>query len=327
MTPEPNILIVDDDPSAIQVLHNALQGLGKIRYATGGRNALALLAEHPCDLVLLDAHMPEMDGFATCQALRQDYPDLPVLFVTADHDFATEVRALETGARDFISKPVNPPVVRARVGVHLQLKTLYDRLRDLNSRDPLTGVANRRALNERVAQEWRRATRHRQPLGLLMIDIDHFKRYNDCYGHLQGDECLRQVTQVLTETATRTGELVARYGGEEFAVLLPGNDTAAAVALAEQIRAAVGRRAIPHACSDTAPQVTLSLGAASVRPLVPPHDQGASPTPPDAPGEAGLHLARELFDRADRALYAAKAAGRNQVSVSDADPSPAAPAP
>lgn len=317
MTLAADILIVDADPAAIGVLAGALRGLGTLHFATGGREALAMLAERPFDLVLLDANMPDLDGFATCQALQHDYPQLPVLFVTAVHDLAAEVRALQMGARDFLTKPVSPPVVRARVSVHLQLKVLYDRLHTLSNHDPLTGVANRRALDERVAQEWRRAARHDTPLGLLMIDIDHFKLYNDHYGHLEGDECLRQVACVLGSTVTRAGELVARYGGEEFAVLLPGSNTATAAALAGKVRAAVNTLAIPHACSDAASHVTISLGVASVRPAAPRRAPDTAPGSSASPAEVGLHLARDLFDQADRALFAAKAAGRNQLSVSD----------
>jgi CheY-like chemotaxis protein len=127
------ILIVDDDPLAIQALHSTLRGLGSIRYATSGADALALAAGCPVDLVLLDAHMPEMDGFETCRALLRDHPDLTILFVTADIDFATEAHALEAGAHDLINKPVNPPVVRARVNLHLSLKAHMDREREARS--------------------------------------------------------------------------------------------------------------------------------------------------------------------------------------------------
>lgn len=308
-----NILIVDDDPGAIQCLHNALLGLGRVRYATGGRDALAMLGDDGCDLVLLDANMPDLDGFATCRLIRQEYPEIPVLFVTADTDFGTEVRALETGARDFISKPINPPVVRARVTLHLRLKEMYDQLHDLNSRDPLTGLANRRALDERMALEWRRAARHGLPLGLLMIDVDQFKRYNDHYGHVRGDDCLCGLARALEETTGRAGDLVARYGGEEFAVLLPGSRLEPALALAGKIRAAVHALAIPHAHSDTAPHVTLSIGAASLLPVARRQDPQSVRAAAGTIMESGLCLARDLIDRADRALYAAKAAGRDRV--------------
>jgi diguanylate cyclase (GGDEF)-like protein len=313
-----SILIVDDDRGAIRALHHALRGMGRIQFATSGAGALVLLGNYPFDVVLLDANMPEMDGFATCRAVRQDYPEVPVLFVTADSDFATEIRALETGAQDFITKPINPPVVRARVALHLQLRDMLVQLRNLSHRDPLTGLANRRALNERVAVEWRRAARHGQPLGLLMIDIDHFKRYNDHYGHSRGDQCLLRVARALDATAVRAGDLVARYGGEEFAVLLPGNDLAGVVGVARKILFAVRSLAIPHERSETAPHVTLSIGAASFLPAIR-RDSGAAPARMEDQHELGLYLARELFDRADRALYVAKATGRDRVCVDGGD--------
>jgi diguanylate cyclase (GGDEF)-like protein len=311
MTTTARILIVDDDPMSIEVLAQALEGLGELCFATGGVDALSLMADDPADLVLLDANMPDLDGFATCQILKQEYPDVPVLFVTVFSEVGHELRALKAGAVDFIHKPIRPAVVRARVGVHLKLYTLNTELRVLSDRDALTGIANRRALDDRLDQEWRRATRQRQPLGLLMVDIDHFKRYNDHYGHPQGDDCLRRVAQTLAATVTRTGDLVARYGGEEFVVLLPSSSQETTVALGEKICAAVRVLAIPHVDSDTASQVTVSIGAASATPSLPPNVTGASA----ARRALGLPSVEALLARADRALYAAKAAGRNRVCV------------
>jgi diguanylate cyclase (GGDEF)-like protein len=311
------ILIVDDEPAAIQEMHNALQGLADMRFATGGTNALALLAAHPFDLVLLDAHMPGLDGFATCRALQRYHPDLHVIFVAASGDRGHELKALEAGALDFVSKPINPPVVRARVQVHLRLKAQTDLLRALSTRDPLTDLANRRALDERVAQEWRRAARLSLPLSLLLADLDHFKAYNDHYGHMQGDDCLRAVSAALTQTVGRAGDFCARFGGEEFAVLLPTSTLTAATALADKICAAVRALGIPHVGSDTALQVTLSIGASTVYPSIPRaqmvSESGREPV-------SGLHLARALFDAADRALYAAKHAGRNGVAALAVEP-------
>ena len=179
MTAMSRILIVDDDPAAILVLYNALEGMGELCAATSGEEALGLLASHPFDLVLLDVMMPGLDGFVTCRAIRHDHPDLPVLFVTAANDIGNEIRGLGVGGNDFITKPLNPPVVRTRVGNHLKLKAQNDRLRCLSSRDPLTGLANRRALDERLSLEWRLAVRQRQPLALLLVAIDHFQAYTD----------------------------------------------------------------------------------------------------------------------------------------------------
>jgi diguanylate cyclase (GGDEF)-like protein len=318
VTATARILIVDDDPAAIEVVAHALAGLGELCFATSGAEALSLMADDPADLVLLDANMPDLDGFATCRILRQDYPDLPVIFVTAYGEEGHEVRALAAGAVDFIHKPIKPPVVRARVGVHLQLRALNAALRVLSDCDSLTGIANRRALDDRLDQEWRRAARHGQPLGLLMIDIDHFKRYNDHYGHLQGDACLRRVAQALADTVTRAGDLAARYGGEEFAVLLPGSCLTAAAALGARVCAAVRALDLPHAGSDAARQVTVSIGVASGVPRPVPTLPGPQATsPPAADGAAGLECIAALLTRADRALYAAKAAGRDRVCVDE----------
>ena len=322
MTAMSRILIVDDDPAAILVLYNALEGMGELCAATSGEEALGLLASHPFDLVLLDVMMPGLDGFVTCRAIRHDHPDLPVLFVTAANDIGNEIRGLGVGGNDFITKPLNPPVVRTRVGNHLKLKAQNDRLRCLSSRDPLTGLANRRALDERLSLEWRLAVRQRQPLALLLVAIDHFQAYTDHYGHLQGDDCLQRVAQALATTAspatpaTPAGTLVARYDGEEFAVLLPDSPEEAAVALADRLDDAVRTLAIPHAWSETAAQVTVSIGVASILPSFPPPAAGPMTMAAAAtPGESGLQLARELFDRAGRALSAAKRAGGQRVAT------------
>jgi diguanylate cyclase (GGDEF)-like protein len=316
MQPAAKILIVDDEPTAIQVLRKALKDMGELRYAISGQEALDLVASDPPDLILLDANMPGMDGYATCRALQEDYPDIPVVFVTASGDFADEIRALKAGASDFITKPINPPVVRARVAMHLKFKTQGDLLRDLSHRDPLTGIANRRALDERLVQEWRRAQRHHQPLALLMIDIDHFKGYNDHYGHIQGDDCLTRVAEAIAGLVNRAGDLVARYGGEEFAVLLAHTRLHEAQTLAERIRATIEALAIPHAASSTGPVVTLSIGVAECQPTLPGRAWPSSaPLAAAAERDPGLHLAKDLFDRADQALYAAKQAGRNRTAL------------
>ena len=319
------ILIVDDEPAAIQTLHNALQGMADMRFATSGSGALALLSAHPFDLVLLDAHMPGLDGYATCRAIQRHHPEIPVIFVSANSDEGHEVLALEAGALDFISKPFNPPVVRARVRVHLRLKAQTDLLRTLSTRDPLTDLANRRALDERLALEWRRAAREGAPLSLLLLDLDHFKAYNDHYGHLQGDECLCMVSRALAETAGRAGDFCARFGGEEFAMLLAGSDLAAATALADKLCEAVRALAIPHARAETGHFLTVSIGAAVTYPVMP-RGQPA-PSTGAAGAASGFQLARALFDAADRALYAAKHAGRNGVAVLEVERAAAGPEP
>ena len=307
------ILIIDDDPLAIQMLHRVLGDVGDIRFAASGAEALHLLQENLFDLVLLDAQMPAMDGLMTCKIIKQDYPDVPVIFVTAATDPGSEIKALEAGAADFINKPLNPPVIRARVNTHLKLKNHTDMLRALVKSDPITGIANRRALVELTESEWSRALRNQTPLSLLMIDIDDFKAYHDHYGHLEGDTCLCKVAQTINATVSRAGELVARYGGDEFAGLLPGNTAEQAAVLAEKIRAAVCDLAIPHVRSRASDRITISIGAAGGVPALPSKATDAlAPMPPN-----GLRAKEELFNRADAALYAAKSAGRNRVAVNE----------
>ena len=178
-------------------------------------------------------------------------------------------------------------------------KQLEETLRDLSYQDGLTGIANRRRFDEKLEQEWRRATRERQPLTLIMADIDFFKNYNDLYGHPTGDECLRKIAKVLQDATSRPGDLAARYGGEEFAAILPNTSLLGAEKVAEQIRSQVEALELPHANSSVSPWVTISLGIAT---RVPGNDEQ------DA----------ALLEGADRALYKAKQQGRNRV-VADHD--------
>jgi diguanylate cyclase (GGDEF)-like protein len=186
-----------------------------------------------------------------------------------------------------------------------------EELRRLTAVDPLTGIANRRAFEDALDQEWRRTLRHHTPLSLLLIDVDFFKRFNDGYGHVAGDQCLRTVAQTLAKYARRAGEMAARYGGEEFAVLLPHTEIAAARRLGELMGRAVREQAIPHAGSAVAPFVTVSIGIAcfaDLQPSVGAQVRGASSDElPSAPGAVWL------VETADRALYEAKLGGRNRV--------------
>jgi diguanylate cyclase (GGDEF)-like protein len=241
--------------------------------------------------------------------------------VTAHDDAKSEIRALDAGAVDCVSKPVNGPVVRARVSTHLQLKRQSDELRELIKQDPLTGISNRRALEEYSSLEWRRARRHGRPLAVLMIDIDHFKAYNDHYGHVPGDACLRKVAQAIEASVPRPGDLTVRFGGEEFAVLLPDTTGPQAVIVAEQIRAAVRALAIPHARSPVGDRVTVSIGVAAGVPRNP-LGPDYTPIPPGDPpsGPFALNKLETLFNRADAALYAAKQAGRDRVALQQDSP-------
>lgn len=296
--PEPRhrLLIVDDEPTNIQSLYEIFRNDHEVFIATSAPQGLEVCDTNPPDLILLDIVMPSMNGLEMCRQLKSDQRtrDIPVIFVTAFGNPEEETRGLEAGAVDFILKPFNSAVVRARVQTHLTMKAQADLLRSMAFIDGLTGVANRRRFDESLAAEWRQCRRHRAPLALLMIDIDHFKKYNDHYGHLEGDVCLRRIASLLREQLGRPHDLVARYGGEEFACLLPGVDMDGARHKAQSILEALHELAIPHVASETAPVVTISIGISV-----------ASPGP--EPNFA------QLVAMADAQLYQAKQQGRNCI--------------
>ena len=294
------VLVVDDDATNVAVLGEILGGEHHIVTASGGAEALALIADAPPDLVLLDVMMAGMDGYEVCRRLKADpaTAPIPVIFVTALGDSEAEAHGLELGAMDYVTKPVNPPAVRARVRNHIELKRARDQLARLATVDGLTGLANRRRFDEALAATHQRLARTGGTLSLLMLDVDHFKAFNDSYGHLAGDECLRRVGAAIGGAVTRATDLAARYGGEEFVAILPDTDQAGAVALAERVRLAISGQNIPHARSSAADHVTASLGVVTVS------------CRPDEAATAVVALA-------DEQLYAAKSTGRNKVLAVD----------
>jgi len=313
------ILLVDDQPLMIRLMARALADVRELRYATSGEDALRMAHEAPPDLVLLDAEMPGMGGFEVCKQMKAD-PELrhvPVIFVTAHSGAEFELSGFEVGAADFIAKPISAPLLVARVRTQLRLKTLTDELRSLASRDGLTGLANRRSFDEALSREWRRGLRSGSPLSLLMVDVDHFKLFNDHYGHPAGDACLRLVAEALRSAARRPADVVARYGGEEFVLLLPETPRDGAERVARSVIDAAAALAIPHAASKSSPHVTLSIGIASYGERVASTGRPSLRACPAAEEASG---AEELVCVADRALYQAKHAGRAQARWLDVAP-------
>lgn len=297
----PVLLIVDDVAANIQILADALKTDYRIRVASRGEDALRLAQRMPRpDLILLDVMMPDMDGYEVCRRLKRDEATqaIPVIFVTACDDAEAEEYGLRLGAVDYIVKPYRLPVVRARVQNHVALKQKTDLLEKLALIDGLTGIPNRRNFDERFEIEWRRSLREAKPLAVVLVDVDHFKSYNDHYGHGAGDACLRGVARALLLSLARPADMVARYGGEEFVVLLPETDLAGAQQVAERMRQQVLQLNLPHAASDKT-VVTISLGFAAAYPA-----NEAERTP------------QSLLAEADGGLYRAKSAGRNHACSS-----------
>lgn len=292
----PKLLVVDDQRINILVLNELFREDCDVFMATGGEQALQVCRAQLPDLVLLDVQMDGIDGYEVCRRLKADAEsrNIPVIFITAQGGEADEVRGLQLGAVDFIAKPINPIIVRARVQTHLTLKLQSDILRSMALLDGLTGVANRRKFDEQLLRDWRQSQREQTSLSLILVDVDHFKRYNDHYGHQAGDAALQAVARVLTSTLRRPHDLLARYGGEEFVGVLPNTGLSEAVELAERMQAGVRALNLEHSGSPEAQVVTISLGVATV--------VARSDLAPQA-----------LVEAADQQLYAAKQAGRARV--------------
>lgn len=296
---KPKVLVVDDERLNLNALHGLLRDDYQIMAAISGEQGLkAALSGRP-DLILLDITMPDMDGLEVCRRLKADplTQEIPVIFITGLTQEEDEVKGFGVGAVDYIPKPFNPVIVKARVKTHARLKMQSDFLKELAYLDGLTGVANRRRFQDWAQEELQRQGRLGGVVVAFMIDIDHFKLYNDHYGHQQGDICLKSVAQCLQEEALQAGDgMIARYGGEEFVGLFRVTDMEAARKLAEKMVARVQSAALAHDKSLTHPHVSISLGGCL------------------ATADPSLTL-HALLTQADAQLYASKTSGRNQAQL------------
>ncbi|KAM3091494.1 diguanylate cyclase domain-containing protein [Phormidesmis sp. 146-12] len=307
------MLVVDDDRlTRFQLRHALEQEQYQVVEVTDGMQCLDLYTRLKPDIVLMDALMPVMDGFTCCAALRAlpGNHAAPVLMITGLEDRASVDRAFEVGATDFITKPIHWAVLRQRMQrligqfqLQQQQALLCQHLEETNQVlkrlawiDDLTQVANRRWFDDYLSQEWQRMRREKQPLSLILCDIDYFKAYNDTYGHPAGDRCLHQVAQAIRSAVKRSGDLTARYGGEEFAVILPNTHAAGAAKVAAKICAQVKALQLVNVNSQVCEHVTISVGVTS---LIPALETNSS----------------MLIAAADKALYQAKRKGRNRSVV------------
>ncbi|MBI9088365.1 MAG: diguanylate cyclase [Desulfobacterium sp.] len=297
MTKKQRILVVDDERFNLNVLADLLKADYTVILAKHGEQALERAEKQPPDLILLDIMMPGMDGYQTLKALKetQTTRDIPVIFITALGGGEEEEKGLLLGAVDYVTKPFHPAIVLARIKIHLKIVRQRKLLESIALLDGLTEIPNHRSFTERFSQEWQRAIRNRVPLSLGILDVDHFKQYNDTYGHGQGDAVLKTIAAMLTRELKRTTDFAARYGGEEFVMLMPETDAQGAAKLAKRICKAMETLGIEHAGSTASQWLTVSIGGAT---LVPSMEQ----------------TARQLFENADKMLYEAKRKGRNQAT-------------
>jgi diguanylate cyclase (GGDEF)-like protein len=304
----PKILIADDESTNVLYLGELLKKDFEIFVANDGNTVLELAASVNPDLVLMDVMMPGIDGYETCAELKKNplTADIPVIFITARSDADDVVRGFDVGGEDYITKPFNPQELYARVRTHLELKQARERLEEMNRRlssalermevmariDPLTGLANRRYLLDRLLQETARALRHGTSLSIAMVDIDDFKMINDSHGHECGDLVLQRTALMITESM-RKEDMAARWGGEEFLLVFPETPLDGAAVIAEKLRAAVQASEVRYDGMSLA--VTITVGVAQYR-----HDAGID----------------ENIRRADDAMYRGKKKDKNCV-VSD----------
>jgi len=298
----PRILIVDDEPTNLELLAAVLTGHGyQINVARSGQQALDTAIQVAPDLILLDLVMEHMDGLEACRRLKQIpvLADVPVIFLTAMDDEEHTILGFEAGAVDYVTKPFSPRILLARVATHIKLLQNTRQLEAIAQQDGLTGLHNRRAFDQRIDSEWRRSRRGGHGIGLLMLDVDYFKNYNDSYGHPEGDQALKRVAKVLRAVAHRASDFTARYGGEEFVALCTECDAESLRELGQRICDAVAAELIPHRTSKAAEVLTVSIGGAW---RVARQDQ---------------HY-ESLIKAADQCLYEAKEQGRNRVVMSGA---------
>lgn len=324
------VLLVDDQIMVCEAIRRALASETDIafHYCVDPNRAIELAEQLKPTVLLQDLIMPGVDGLGLVAEYRRRsrLRDVPILVLSSKEEPQVKSAAFAAGANDYLVKIPDKVELVARIRYHSRsyvalrqrdeaFRALHDsqkklleanlELERLMNSDGLTGLANRRYFDERLSDEWRRAQRNASSLSLLLLDVDHFKAYNDHFGHVAGDEVLRRVAGVLETACARSSDFAARYGGEEFAIILPGTPLPGALHVAEFIRSSIGALEIAHCTPDAGASVTISVGAAAVVPRI-----------------GQNHV--ELVEMADRGLYLAKDQGRNRVAVDAAD-RPAAP--
>lgn len=298
-----SILVVDDDPSIVNALVFALTKEGyNVHSSTSARRALEMVRSEKPELIISDITMPEMDGYAFLQEIKKDEATkmIPFIFISARGEPTDRIKGLKTGVDDYLSKPFEIKELAARVEA---LLARVDRLKDLSRFDGLTGALSRRAFEEILPQELRKAQLNGQPLALAMADLDHFKQVNDTHGHLAGDFVLVSFVRFLRRNL-RDDAILVRYGGEEFCVVMPDVRKRMAWEILERIRKMLSETSFRYEKEHLEIRVTCSFGVSGF--------------PEDAANTEGL------ISKSDDALYAAKSLGRNRVVLyGEASPSPA----
>lgn len=305
------VLVADDTKSMRMLISMTVQQAGhEVIEAVNGIEAISACKENSIDLIVMDAEMPELDGFEATKAIREYMDDdwIPLIFLSVHSEDDYIQKALDNGADVYLRKPINSVELQGQIKALSRIADMRHKLFDLNQElqtvnrvlesqakvDGLTQIPNRRTFDERVKIELARCYRNKLPLTLMICDVDCFKQYNDTYGHLAGDTCLKKVAKTLESKFSRATDLVARYGGEEFVILLPDSEEEISFKMANDMLDMVRGLRIPHKTSRAKEYITISVGLVTLR------------------GEENVTPA-EAIERADGALYKAKETGRDQV--------------
>lgn len=291
-----SILIIEDVNADIDILNHILKKHYTLYIAKSGEAALKMAVEQKPDLILLDIILPDMTGFAVLEKLKEsnETRGIPVIIITAINNAQYEEKGLSHGAVDYITKPFHNTVVLARIKIHMQILHYIRTIEQLGLIDSLTGVANRRGFTSRTGMEWDRAAENRKPLGLLLIDVDSFKAFNDAFGRPQGDLMLQETAMAVGGILKRPADLLARWEDDAFAVLLPSTEPHGAISLAEEIRKEIESLDVRHLEHSQKTPITVSIGVAST---VPSEGQTFG----------------DLIAAAERLLNEAKQSGKNKV--------------
>ena len=296
MKDKANIVIIDDSKFMLMALSNILSPFYQVHSFHDPMEAIESMEKIAPSLILLDVIMPKVGGFEALKRIKaaQKLRGIPVIMMTAqdeNEEIDNEVQCFMLGAADYVHKPFKAPVVLARARSHVDLYEYHRELAKTSVTDALTTIYNRRGFDDFLTREWSRSVREESLLSLCMLDIDHFKQYNDHYGHQEGDNALHMVGQALKNALHRPTDVAARYGGEEFAVILPEVDETGAAAVAEALNKAISGLNIVHEYSSAAKVLTVSIGVATSR---------------------AIAAAEDLVKAADTMLYQAKDTGRNR---------------
>ena len=304
--------IVDDSKSIREFIAGCVAALGhQVSFSENGEQALQHVNTQAVDLMMMDVEMPGMDGFETTKKIRELKQDdwFPIVFITAKTDNDSYTQGILAGGDAYLPKPIDPLRLQLQFTameriymMRQKLKQAEEKIKETNKTllqmamfDDLTGLANRRNFDETLEREYKLAKREKNPLSVIICDIDFFKIYNDSYGHQQGDECLKTVAKAIGSVPQRPTDLTCRYGGEEFTVILPQTDLRGGSKVAEKLRLAVWDANLPHNGSKIESQVTLSVGLATYT--------------------GQYKIEDEITKAADDALYRAKDGGRNRVET------------